>query len=237
MPEVLTRIKPMHGPVVPAPNWTPAGVTPDGRQLFIERFKTNDAVPDYLPPTADEIEAAKREGREPQGERRWRRHPINAEPLVPMNKRNIIDVERMFYVDSQGNFNQEKMFYTPPTPEELAAAKREGKMEAVMRKLAEGLVDSPLDPDEIVARLLKVGVTPTREEYESAFDEAAQQVVVPEPADELGDVDATEYPLSVGKNKWQLSSGIVFKGNKKEAEAVELEIMQAREDAEETPDF
>ena len=153
MPRVESQLKPQHGPVVIDPAWEQSGVTPDGRQLFTERFRTNRAQPDIQPPSPEEIARAEAEGREPHGERRWKRHPINGEPLYPMNKRKIVEVERTFYIESQGNFNQEKMFYTPPTAEEIAAAEREGRMAEIQSMFFGQLADSGLTPEEIMQRV------------------------------------------------------------------------------------
>lgn len=234
MPDVLTRIKPMHGPIVPQENWRMAGMTPDGRQLFTEHFRMNKAVPDYEGMTTEEILKAM-EIKDPvarakvldPSKRRWRKHPLNAEPLVPMNRRRDVDVERTFYVISQGNFNCEKQFYTPPTEAEIQAAQREGRIESVLRKLAEGLVDkgSHLTDDQLVARMLSGGaVLESREAYEKQFAEPGQDVVI----------DDTKYPLDIGKGKmkgkkWRLSNGTEIEGTEDEAVAFELQIIEVRE--------
>ena len=241
MSDTLTRIKPMHGPIIPQENWEMCGMTPDGRQLFTERFRTNKAVPDYEGLTTEEILKAQ-EIKDPvarakildPSKRRWRKHPLNAEPLVPMNRRRDIQVERVFYVVSEGNFNCAKIFYRPPTKAEIEAASREGKIEEVMRKFAEGLVDqhSHLTADEIVARALKAGpVVADRETYEKEFGEPGQDVVV----------DDTKYPLDIGKSKakgkrWRLSNGTEIEGSADDAVALELQVIEAREDAQ-TPEF
>lgn len=240
MSQALTSIQPMHGPVVPAENWKMHGMTPDGRQLFTERFRMNKAIPDMIGMTDDEVLAemalAKKEGRPMKGERRWRQHPVNNQPLVPMNRRRIVDVERMFFVASEGNFNQGKIFYVPPTAEELEAAKRDGKVATVLRSLAEALVDknSHLSVEEIVARMVAGGpVVADRETYEQAFGEPGQRV---EGAFTPPDPDI-EYPLDIraakGKNKrrWKLSNGQEFEGTKDEATAMELEVLVVREAA------
>lgn len=241
MSNTLTQIRPMHGPIIPEESWQMCGMTPDGRQLFTEHFRTNKAVPDYEGLTTEEILKAQ-EIKDPiarakildPSKRRWRKHPLNAEPLVPMNRRRDIVVERTFYVISQGNYNCEKQFYIPPSKEELEAAQREGKIGSVLRKLAEGLVDkaSHLTADQIVARMMAGGaVVESREAYETAFHEPGQEVVI----------DDTKYPLDVGKakakgKKWRLSNGTEMDGTEDEAVAMELQVLETREVAQ-TPEF
>lgn len=225
----MLRIQPQHGEFIPSPDWEPAGVAPNGRQLYRERFRTNEAVPmmeEVLNHDGSPV-VDSRTGKTKM-KRVWKRHPINGEPLYPMNQRNIVVKERLFFAESQGNYNVEKHFYKPPTAEEIARAEREGKVTEMYRTFAEALVDTGLTPDEVVRRLTQYGPVMTTEQLAEAERHAAIGL----------DEDPTqEYPVQLARGEYRLSDGSTFKGNKSAAEDAEIEVMRRREEARDNPAF
>lgn len=208
MPTTLPRIEPQHGPTVVPRNCTPVGLTPAGQQLYVEKFKSAKAVPMI----GD------------NGTRVWKRHPINGEPLYPMNKREDTIVERMFFFESQGNFNVEKHWYAPPTQAELDAAVREKRMAEVMEKFASTLVDSGKSPDELMRRLFEYGPVLTEQEFAEAETGVAATLAEPVAA-----VTGEPYPRKLaGVGRWELSDGTKMQGKRKEADEAEALIQQQR---------
>ncbi|MCR4339253.1 MAG: zinc finger-like domain-containing protein [Gemmatimonadaceae bacterium] len=161
----MTRIEKLHGPVVPDPNWERAGTTPEGRQLYIERTPRTRAVPDYEDAICDACEGSKKtkdmkhdcpkcDGKGMiQGKRRYAKNPLTGEPLYPKNKAEHYVHERMFFIDSDGQGNQVKIDWSPPTPEQIRADLHARAVADMIPRLAGALVDSGLDMDEIVDRL------------------------------------------------------------------------------------
>jgi Zn-finger nucleic acid-binding protein len=161
----MSRITQLHGPVVPEAGWERAGTTPDGRQLYIERTPRTRAVPDYEDVICGTCDGSKvtAVGKHecPQcsgtgmmeGRRRYAKNPLTAEPLYPKNKAEHYIHERMFFIDSDGQGNQFKIDWAPPTPEQVAADVHTREVAAMVPRLAGALVDSGLDLEEIVKRL------------------------------------------------------------------------------------
>lgn len=216
MPTTLPRIEPQHGPTVVPKNCTPVGLTPAGQQLYVERFKSAKAIPMI----GD------------NGQRVWKRHPINGEPLYPMNKREDTIVERMFFFESQGNFNVEKHWYKPPTQAELDAALREKNMATVMERFAATLVDSGKSPEELMRRLFEYGPVLSDGEFAEA-ESGAPATTLPEPV-----VEAEPYPHQLpGIGRWGLSDGTKMQGKRSEADAAEALIQAQRATAQEAEGF
>ena len=167
MSRTLTRIQPLHGPVVPPAHWEMAGSTPPmgsdpgGRQLYTESIPRSRAVPDYEQVECTECFGERQE--EPcqecngtgkvDGERRWKVNPLNGERLYPMNKPELYTQHRMFYIQSDGQGNQYKVDWAPPTPEQIEAIRHDKAVADMVPALASALVDKGLDVDEIVRRL------------------------------------------------------------------------------------
>lgn len=185
MPRTLSRIAKLHGPVVPAPGWKMAGAVPvTGQQLYTESIPRSRAVPDY-----EQVECKVCFGERQEetcqecngtgtvdGEQRWKVNPLNGERLYKINKPEFYTQERMFFIESDGQGNQLKVDWAPPTPEEIEALRHEKAVKEMMPKLAGALVDSGLDTDEIVRRL-------TSREPESA----PEAVAAPAP-EEVADI-------------------------------------------------
>ena len=159
----MTRIEQMHGPVVPESGWERAGTTPEGRQLYIERTPRSRAVPDYEDAVCEVCDGAKKvKGNDcpacngtgmTEGKRRYAKNPQTGEPLYPKNKPEFYIHERMFFIDSDGQGNQIKIDWAPPTPEQIAANEHAKAVAGMIPRLAGALVDSGLDMDEIIDRL------------------------------------------------------------------------------------
>lgn len=235
----LMTIPKLHGPEIPHPDWEAVGFAPNGKQLFIERFKTNDAVPMMEPVrNPDGTQARDPETGELLERRVYKRHPINGEPLIPMNKRNIVTVERMFWLESEGNNNVHKHFYTPPTPEEIAAAEREQKIGEVQRAFAESLVDAGWTADEVLKRLTTYGPVLTPEEHEESERErlkAAHDAALVD--EDAGPPVTYPDPVPDTEDEWRLSDGQVFVGSRESAEEQEALIQQQRAQAKDVPDY
>ncbi len=245
----LAKIKPLHAPLIPDPRWKIAGATPDNRPLYEEVSKRSRGVPEL----DDEGEKKMKKLREkypdnPNGSlssallgskayhtlrrgphRQWKTHPVNNEPLLPKNRLELYTLTRTFFLESQGNGNVQKTYWTPPTPEELAALKRDDKILEMGRAMATALVDSDITPAEMV-EMIRSGkaIREVSEEQEGHIRETGE-IRYPEP-----DV---EYPQMIKPKQYRLSNGDEFKGKKAEAEAAELEVMQAREDARATEGY
>lgn len=161
----LSRIRQFHGPVVPESQWERAGTTPNGRQLYIERTSRSRAVPDYEDAVCDACEGSKKTKNGkfecPKcsgtgivvGKRRYAKNPLTGEPLYPKNKPEFYIHERMFFIESDGQGNQYKVDWAPPTPEQIAADAHTRAVAEMLPKLAGALVDTGLGMDEIVERL------------------------------------------------------------------------------------
>ena len=161
MPRTLSRIQPLHGPVVPPATWEMAGSTPKGQQLYTESIPRTRAVPDY-----EQIECTECFGErqdEPceecngtgkvDGEQRWKVNPLNGERLYKINKPEFYTQHRMFYVESDGQGNQLKVDWSPPTPEQIEAIRHDKEVADMVPALASALVERGLSVDEIVSRL------------------------------------------------------------------------------------
>lgn len=170
MKGVLRKIRPFHGPIEPDPNWEMLGMTPDGRQLFKEVTTRSRPVP----------------LNDDDGNRVYQRHLTTGQKLYPMNKPEIFDLERVFTLESEGNGNVRKVPYRPPTPEEIKAAEREGKVEAMKDRLAEVFVDADIEPEDLLAFLRERPYVPQAEidAAQAAADEADE-------ADELPYTDSS----------------------------------------------
>ncbi len=163
MPRTLTTIPKLHGPFVPDPAWEKAGMTPLGQQLWIERTPRSRAVPLYkVEPCPDCADAEQSQedvcetcngSRKVDGERVWKTNPMNGELLYKMNKPEHYIHERMFYSESDGQGNQVKVDWAPPTEDQIAALQHEKAVAEMVPALASALVDEGLSAAEIVARL------------------------------------------------------------------------------------
>ena len=229
-----TAIPKQHGQWEPENNWEPVGRAINGKQLWVERFQDNE--PEPMMETIkgpDGTAIIDPETGEPKQRRVFKRHPVNGEPLYPMNRRNIVTRERMFYVESQGNWNVEKHFYTPPSEEELREIDRKERIQELKDTFFAKLADTGLSPDELMRRLQTYGPVMTDEQIAEADEHAG---VVPEPAGDSA--DEKDYPLKLaGRNQWELSNGTIYTGDEEGALDAELEVLQRREEMASVPEF
>ena len=208
----LTKIQPIHPQHVPEPHWEMAGTTVHGRQLYKESLKRSRGVP-----LVDE-----------NGERVYAKNPISGEPLYPKNRAEIFHDNRLFFLASQGNGQVEKINYRPPTPEEIRAKERAGKIADVQDQLAAAFVDSEIPIDHLIA-LLKGGkaIVPQAELEASDDDD-----------DDEPDDEGIEYPRRMQRGVYELSTGESYRGKRSDAAAAQDAINAAasRTRAEDIPE-
>lgn len=149
----------------------------------------------------------------------WKRHPVDGTPIVQVRRwvKNV-ETEDLFYLEDHGNGNVAMVPYRFPTEEEKQASERKAKIAALQPKLAEALVDSGMSVDDVIARLQGGATTPQE---------------TPAPEKEEPDV---EYPVADGEDRWKLSNGMVFEGDEDGAVMAELEVAEARAQAEAVPE-
>lgn len=152
----LNPIPKFDGPMIPDPKWERVGADPVGRQLYRERQKRSRAVPLFDEET---------------GERVHQKHQNTGQKLYPMNRPELFTLERVFYLESEGNGNVRKVPYTPPTPEEIAAAERKGKIESMKERVAEVFVDADISPEDLLEFLRSRPYTPQSEIEEEQEEE------------------------------------------------------------------
>jgi hypothetical protein len=150
--------------MVPDKRWERVGTTPWGQQLYREVQKRARAVALY----------------NEDGTRAYTKAP-NGMELVPKNRPHLYDYERTFYLQSEGNGNVSRQPYRPPTPEEIAQAEREGKIEQMQRQLAESFVDADISPEALIQALKERPYTPQSEleedEDEDPFIEPSAETI------------------------------------------------------------
>lgn len=202
MKATLSRIEPFHPTIKPPRGAVPLTVTADHKQVFRETLQRSASEPRLDPVT---------------GEVMWRKNPISGEPLIPLRQVVLFSQERTFTLESEGNGNVRREYYTPPTPEQLAKEKRRLAVQAMQGRIAEALVDGDVDPADLVAALkgrdVPVGPMP--------------------PEAEQADV---RFPQLSSPGRWKLSNGAIVKGTKVAAEEAEGLVRQARAEAAETPE-
>jgi hypothetical protein len=135
----MGRMEPLHPPIVPPDGAVPAGVTPQGKQLYTLKTKRSKSMP--------KLDA--------KGKQEYRRHMITGENLYPLRVAEPYVHEELFYLESEGNGNVHKVAWRWPTEEELAHEDRERRIKEVQRTLPEVLVDKGLTADDLLAMLSK----------------------------------------------------------------------------------
>jgi len=204
MKGVLKKIKPLHPELVPPRDAVVIGQTPDGKTLYREVVKRSRAVPAFT-----ELQCPVCQGEPAEdlcgrcggkgivaGPRLYRKNPVTGENLVPVNKPEPYDQVQVYFLESQGNGNVGKVFYTPPSAEEIAEAQRQRKIAEMQTKFAEVLVDQGYTPDKILEAL-----------------QGRSEPSVPDLQE--------EYPLDLGGGWWQLSDGSKIKHKKSDYALVE----------------
>lgn len=265
----LSKIEPGHGPMVPEDQWERAGMTPNGRQLFKEQMPVLHKYPDLdmegerkLQDLKIELAEAKRVSVDEidfeygdgipedfrirydfivRRHRVWARHFQTDQKLYPRNDHKVVWVERMFFVESDGQFNQYKHIYTPPSPEELAALERAGKAGELLEELSGMIVDMGMDAESFL-HAVRAGravldqedeepamAVPTPDEDEGVPDAADDAQASAEAADDAE--EDVEYPVNLGFGRWELSNGTVIEDSKKPAALKAEEQIQEKKKA------
>ena len=199
MKATLSKIKPIRSDLIPPEGSVAAGTTPDGRQLYRRVKKVVVKGPKL----------------DKDGNRVWKKNPLNAEPLLPVNTvEEIRDEDELFILVDQLNGNVEKVPYRHPTPEELAYERRKLMVASAKDELAEAIVDAGLTPKEAIARLLGEVKTPP-------VVQTTTTTATGTPADIT---DAVVYPRHIGGPKWELSDFTFFVGNRADATDAEKRV-------------
>jgi len=196
MTRTLSRIPVGHGPIVVEAGWEMAGTTPSGQQLYIERTPRSRAVPDHevlecVECSGDKCEKCDWTGGI-QGKRIFVKNPMTGEPLYPKNKPEFYTHERMFYVASDGAYNQYKVDWSAPTPDQVAADKHTRDVADMLPALAGALVNAGLSPEEAAKRLTTpvpesepyVAPTPTEAQPFDGSQESDGQLLTDPPISE-----------------------------------------------------
>ena len=167
----------------PDPEWKAAGHTPDGKQLYRWLRKRHRAVP-----LLDE-----------DGNQIFKRHPSSGEPVVAVNKPEPYEEDLLFYIDDDGQWNKNMVFYQPPTAEQLAEEERKRRQQRGMERLMEALGAADVDPGELIDEIMARKAAPEAEPEE-------------------------QYPVMYGPGLWRLSDGSTMRGKKDEAEDAEARL-------------
>lgn len=178
------------------------GTTPDGKVLYKHVSDRVRAVP--------KLDA--------NGNREYAKNPMTAEPLYPKNAPEFYKLERLFYLEDQGNGNNSLVPYYPPSDEELAKEVRTLKVKAMEGKLAEALVDHGIGPDELLAGLAKIKAG-------GGIEGANPAPVASVPTLELVEIPEPEH---LGAGWYRLSNGDKFRGTKDDAFDAEKRLQEAK---------
>jgi hypothetical protein len=139
-------LQPIHPTLKPPQGARPAGLTPDGKQLY-EMVEVRASIVDKVNPETGEVEHRKNTI---TGEQLHKLREVEKdEQGRPVRVRNT----RLFYLHSEGNGNVRKVTYTPPSEEDLKKAERRQRVQEMQEALAEGLVDAGMSPQDAIARL------------------------------------------------------------------------------------
>ena len=137
MTRSMQAIVPQHATLTPPEGSVPAGQTPEGIPLHRLTQMRSRSVPDL----------------DKNGKQRWALHPQNNMPLIPLRKPEIYEFTRLFYQESDGQFNVSLVDYKFPTKEELAAEKRTLDVAEMKDSFAEAMVDEGISPAAFLAAL------------------------------------------------------------------------------------
>jgi hypothetical protein len=230
----------------PPDDSVPAGATHHGKQLFKRTMLMNKPEPDIDPAT---------------GEQRWKTDRRTGERITAIRKPKIVKVEKLFYLEDQGNGHVEMVDYAFPTEAELAAQERKKKIEAMGGgRIAELLVDHGLSAEDAVERLARLSVDSMVDDSVDIGQQMLEQVDALSMPDEIVHVGnipdgvptvvesspeqepEVEYPIPApGVGRWEHSDGTISKGKKAEAiereKEIAAEVAEAKTRAAMTPDY
>lgn len=154
MPQTIARgprIRRFNAQFEPGKDWEEAGRTPWGAQLYRVVEKRSGNAPEYE--TGPDGDILTDHNGNPV--RAWVRSEISGQKLYPKNRPTYFTIERLFYAFDEGNGNVRMEPYRPPTPEEIEAAKRAKKIEAMQAAWAEKLADSDMSLDELFEAFMR----------------------------------------------------------------------------------
>jgi hypothetical protein len=209
MRATFSRIQKLNPELIPPTGSVPFGITPNGHPLYRLVTQRSRAVPDIDLVT---------------GEQRWRKNQMTGEPLYALNKPESYEQVRVFYLASQGNGTVELVDWAPPSAEDVARAQKAQRVAEMGEKLAEALVDSGMEPAELLANLkAKPSVTTS----------GTQSVNVEVPA---ATGTGVTYPEMYAPGRWRLSNGDSMQGKRTDAVEAEERVQAARKAAAVTPE-
>ncbi len=198
---ITDRVAPLHANLTPPTGAVPAGVTHTGKQLFKLTRTMARSVP-----RLDE-----------DGKQMFRVNPTTGEALPGMpklRKPEIYEEEQLFYLESDGHNNVHKVFWTPPSEEDLRAAQRRQEIAGVKDQLAEMLVDEGITPQDLIAAIRGGRPSAPAPKGEDAPPELAERddagpdaETVDDAETEVVEVDFGEYPKYLKVGTWELCNG------------------------------
>lgn len=208
MRATFSRMQKFNPELVPPSGAVPFGVTSWGAQLYRMVTPKSRGVPDIDPAT---------------GEQRWRKNQMTGEPLYPVNKPELYDEVRVFYLRSGGNGNIQLRDWAPPSAEAVARAQKSQRVAEMNDKMAEALVESGMEPAELLAILKSRSTAST---------------VPPSPIStvNVGATTTGEFPMMYAPGRWELSNGMKMQGKREAAEEAETAVQAARAIAAATPE-
>lgn len=230
MPIHHQGIKRIKAELKPPRDATPAGVTPNGKQLY-RRSRPRAIIVDRKDPVT--------------GEQQYRKNTLTGEEIFKLRKvEEVIEVEQLFYLENEGNANVRMIPYKPPSDEERAANERRQQIADFQAEFQEALAEEALSeglsPTELIARMRPTG-GPGGEKKKP---EAAQERTLPEGYDmehggggwyTLFAPDGTEVPGPTGE-RWQgrdaALAGALAHSERVEQPLPEPDAEEAEEEAE-----
>lgn len=145
MAGTLATIEPVHAPLVPPKGddgkaAVPIGHTPDGRLIYTRTIirPAKQKVPKLDPVT---------------GEQEWARHPTTGEKLYSRWRTVREERTQTFTLESDGANNVYVQEYHPPTPEQIAKAERDRRIEENRARLDEMMADEDFSPEDLFKAL------------------------------------------------------------------------------------
>ena len=248
MSGVLQKIPKIHAQLVPPQNAVMRGTTPDGKQLWYEEIPMSRSVPRIIPGSVTP--------ENPKGVQEWKKN-LAGEGIYPLRQREDYIWRRLYFLESQGNNNVQKVDYVPKTEEQLAAEEKARMVEAMEHALPAALVEAGLTAADL-PRILQAGQAqvPVEVDEPEAVEPVAAPVVTettaevedvaePEAVVEAPVVEPEEkpihYPVPTGGGWWKLSDGTKIQGKKSKAVKAERlakkAVLEARAEAAGKPSF
>lgn len=206
--QVLSKIPPIESPLIPPQGSVPAGVSPDGKQLYTF---TRKMVTSTIPRTNE------------QGGEIWLKNPQSGEPLVKKRRPIVEEVTYLFYLEDQKNGQVELIPYRWPTEEEVRQQERDRKIAAVSKALPEMLVDRGVDLDKLMQ--MASGEVPITTNVPAPAGTVPHTVPTEPISGDMGSEEIA-YPFMATPSRWTLSDGRVVVGKRVDAEREEAQVTE-----------